>query len=322
MMQQVLFSRYEDGARPVKQSPTGWEVEGLTGAFTTAKGLLAALTGHPEGRHWSLERYFRIGAHGPKPVLAESQNVLDLFPPLIIITPGISIPQDSPENAKRAFREKNLDQESVPGLILGPKLGIDLSKRANEVRKLLFAGFGRRMFISGYDPDDVLQEVYRGILVRNAGTCPWDERKSSFGHYVHMVISCVLSNYHRKAHRVQEMEQLGLPGAPLDEDSPYRGQDVASNTSVPAAGTLTADDSLVMEEADDLIDYMQDYQLPDDQLATRVLPLLLKGIPKDHMHRILHTSNAAITRAITHLRIHATGWRNRNGLVLDSLNPT
>lgn len=84
--------------------------------------------------------------------------------------------------------------------------GINLEKRGHEVRKLLYAGFGFRMARAGYDPEEVLQEVYRGILVRNQGKCPFDEKKSSFGHYVHMVISCVLSNYHRKMSKHRSIE--------------------------------------------------------------------------------------------------------------------
>lgn len=93
-----------------------------------------------------------------------------------------------------------------------PKLGIDLVARGHEVKKLMWAGFGHKILRAGYDPDDVLQEVFRGIVARNHGTCPWDARKSSFGHYVHMVISCVLTNYHRKQQQVRGTEVLGLRG--------------------------------------------------------------------------------------------------------------
>ena len=88
--------------------------------------------------------------------------------------------------------------------------GIDLQRRSDEVRKLFFAGFGQQVLKSGYDPEDVLQEIYRGLLVRNNGICPFDETKSSFGHYVHMVCDCVIKNYHRKESRKRKMEQVGM----------------------------------------------------------------------------------------------------------------
>jgi hypothetical protein len=78
---------------------------------------------------------------------------------------------------------------------------------------LFFAGFGHRVIRHGYDPEEVLQEVYRGLLVRNKGKCPFDARKSSFGHYVHMVSECILNNYHRKQsrHREKEIKALDMP---------------------------------------------------------------------------------------------------------------
>ena len=92
-------------------------------------------------------------------------------------------------------------------------LGIDLKKRAHEVRKLFYAGgFTRTLLREGIDPEDFLQEVYRGLLTRNNGTCPWDHSKSSFGHYVHIVIRCLLSNYLRKERRHTSMEEVSTDG--------------------------------------------------------------------------------------------------------------
>jgi len=87
--------------------------------------------------------------------------------------------------------------------------GIDLKIKSNDVKRLMFAGFGRSIQKYGLDPEEVLQEVYKGLLIRNQGKCPWDPDKSSFGHYVHMVISCILSNYQKKSCRVHQAEQLG-----------------------------------------------------------------------------------------------------------------
>ena len=76
--------------------------------------------------------------------------------------------------------------------------GIDLAKRGDEVRKLFYAAFARGLIKDGIDPEEALQEVYKGLLSRNRGTCPFDVTKSSFGHYVHIVTRCVLANFVRK----------------------------------------------------------------------------------------------------------------------------
>lgn len=95
-------------------------------------------------------------------------------------------------------------------------LGIDLEKRGLEVRKLFYAAFARGLVKDGYDPEEALQEIYRGLLARNLGRCPFDASKSSFGHYVHIVARCVLANYIRKEKRRGFYEsnesQLSVPG--------------------------------------------------------------------------------------------------------------
>jgi DNA-directed RNA polymerase specialized sigma24 family protein len=88
-----------------------------------------------------------------------------------------------------------------------------MAERAHEVKKLFYAGgFVRVLLREGLDPEDFLQEVYRGLLARNEGTCPWDHTKSSFGHYVHIVIRCILSNYLRKERRRSSMETVTEDG--------------------------------------------------------------------------------------------------------------
>lgn len=100
---------------------------------------------------------------------------------------------------------------STPHIQIRPRsdLGIDLAKRGKGVRRLFFAGFAKQIVKKGFDPEDVLQEIYKGILIRNLGKCPFDPMKSSFGHYVHMVSGCILSNYYRRYGRLQVNELYG-----------------------------------------------------------------------------------------------------------------
>jgi hypothetical protein len=138
----------------------------------------------------------------------------------------------------------------------GTALGIDLELRGHEVRKLFYAGgFTGVLVREGIDPDEFLQEVYRGILARNKGTCPWDYKKSSFGHYVHIIIRCVLSNYLRR-------ERL-------------RGtrETVTDDGEIPNSG-LTASDSSI--ELEDLLDGV--YQPGDErERVYRFLSALYAG---------------------------------------------
>jgi hypothetical protein len=72
-------------------------------------------------------------------------------------------------------------------------LGIDLAQRKHEVDCLVLKFHRRRIRKNGWLEEDALAEVYLAIEIRNHGRCPFDERKSSFGHYVLMVANQTLS---------------------------------------------------------------------------------------------------------------------------------
>lgn len=62
-------------------------------------------------------------------------------------------------------------------------LGIDLKVKHLDVLKIV----RKHCRIEGLDPDDLLQEIYAGILRKNLTASAWDGRRSSFSHYVCIV---------------------------------------------------------------------------------------------------------------------------------------
>lgn len=197
----------------------------------------------------------------------------------------------------------------------GPKLGIDLNLRGHEVRKLLFAGFGARIARSGYDPEDVLQEVYRGILARNAGKCPFDVRKSSFGHYVHMVCECILNNYHRRETRRREVEQVGMP-APM---SMREDDDCGTVDASKVAERVLVNWSHPSENGDDTMgDAIRRLErhltkknatgLTVDPLAMRVVALLATGLNRREIAAEVGVSTNRVNLVIANLRERVADW--------------
>lgn len=160
--------------------------------------------------------------------------------------PGPSVP-DPKIGFARYFKIGRTSVPSMDTLVLfkspsrSSTRGIDLVRRGHEVAKLFYAGFARSCVNYGYDPEDVLQEVYKGILIRNKGTCPFDASKSTFGHYVHLIIKCVLANYHRKWDRVTQSERLGIHDADGDL------VDVAASAVCPHESTEKAETSLLLD---------------------------------------------------------------------------
>lgn len=226
-------------------------------------------------------------------------------------------PRAAPAKPVEATRPKPTSLTVAPlGALPGtPTLGIDLNKRGHEVRKLLFAGFGARIARSGYDPEDVLQEVYRGILARNAGKCPFDVRKSSFGHYVHMVCECILNNYHRRETRRREVEQVGMP-APMsmreDEgcgtvDASVVAERVLVNWSHPLEG---GDDTMgdAIRRLERHLTKKTSTGLTVDPLAMQVAALLANGLNRREIAAEVGVSANRVNLVIANLRERVADW--------------
>lgn len=107
---------------------------------------------------------------------------------------------------------------------------------------MFFSGFGSELSRQGFDLDDVLQEVYKGLMIRNQGECPFDPSKSSFGHYVHMVARCVVANYQRKEGTRRDRESVGV--------SVFRdGEWVTADVSERVDKTICVDEENDLKEA-------------------------------------------------------------------------
>lgn len=222
----TYYARTEHGGHRVIADKKGFLVSWPSGSvrYPSARQTIMALVNRtPDPCQRSrdpkitFDRYFRQGAYRPSEPAFDTLSLFKSSPKLTVAS------------AKPIIHTSKALSVAVPR-------GVDLQNRGHEVRKLFYAGFGRRVARYGYDPEDVLQEVYKGLLVRNGGKCPFDPSKSSFGHYVHMVAGCIVSNYHRRYSRLDRNEVIGV----LNADNEM--EDVA-----------TADLAVVGPEHEDLI---------------------------------------------------------------------
>ena len=175
--------------------------------------------------------------------------------------------------------------------------GVDLDKRGHEVAKLFYAGFARSVIGRGYDPQEVLQEVYKGILIRNKGKCPFDPKKSTFGHYVHMVIKCILANYLRRWDRVKNAEFVALKtasGEDADLSDCSIGVTDANQEDIVGWGLALKD-----LEREDVIE-AEDLDA-DPILTTQVAHALIKGMKKAEIEKVIPAGYRPymIDRAVT-----------------------
>ena len=322
-----LYSRWRDGADKVKITESGFELVKPAGGqpvqtFTSARQLLIAITGHPNARNWTFDRYFKTGKHRSNLTLAHNQPREAIFDLLILDTSG-TITTTSPglqiatsEDLTVTPAEDNAwGTPCVSNFVTAPvgPLGIDLVNRSHEVAKLFYAGFGQRVFAAGYDPEDVLQEVYKGLLTRNKGKCPWDARKSSFGHYVHMVAGCIVANYHRKMTRRRAVEQVGAPGF---DHGDLKNVDVASSASILSNPLSQGQpDQMGRLAAQDLVSHLRSdprIQTRDGRLALRLLPYVEEGYSRAEMAEVAGVSKSLVSRALTLIRTVAQDWRTHH----------
>lgn len=201
-----LYSKWEHGSHPVERVGGEFRIhwpDGIRKYPSARKVIIALVNGEPDPTpasrdpHLTWDRYFGLGRYSRRSTKPAIHIFFDTPAPLTMLGDA-DVPLELGTHITVASS--------------APPLGIDLGARGHEVRKLFYAGFGRKVARMGYDPEDVLQEVYQGILVRNEGRCPFDPRKSSFGHYVHMVCNGRVLNYHRKHSRINHHEVYGSRG--------------------------------------------------------------------------------------------------------------
>jgi len=290
----TFFARTEHGGHKVLADDTGFTVCWPSGkkSYPSARQTILALVNQapdltPSGSgglkdpRITFDRYFRRGSYRATPMNL-SLDVFSLFTP-----------------------KNPIEVDARPDVVRG----IDLAKRGHEVRKLFYAGFGRRVARYGYDPEDVLQEVYKGLLVRNRGKCPFDPAKSSFGHYVHMVCGCIVSNYRRKYARLEKNEQFGVENLDgeiidvrdadlviTDADQDNRAHSRSVLDGIQGTALLQAGEAGIATE-----------------LAEQCLSLMAEGYRKKEIVQMTGESDYAIGKAIKFLRRVARDWTQRGG---------
>lgn len=194
--------------------------------------------------------------------------------------------------------------ELFKGLAPANRLGIDLGVKYSDVRKILYAHFRSRIVRSGFDMDDVLQEVYRGILTRNLGRCPFNVQKSSFGHYVYLVTECLLNNYHRKENRRRDMEQVGMSAPPYLQvdggattvDAALVARDVGGNDDVGEDVLAT------LRRVERVIERQRKQGKDIDKRASAVAGFLITGHTKKDIAHKMKLSPARVNRIIDMLK--------------------
>jgi len=247
--------------------------------FKSARSLLIEIHGGKDN-HITFDKYFKVG-QSFKP--QSEVTVLDIF--------GGSFETHTKKTPK----------------INTKPIGIDLVNRGHEVAKLFYAGFGSEVIQSGYDPEDVLQEVYKGLIARNHGECPFDPSKGSFGHYVHMVCSGIVNNIHRKENKRKGREVVGLP---TFVNGTWENADVSVCETIGSEPDMSFSNLGLSQAIRNLENFIESGDVGENSkpLMKKMIPLLLAGHTQKEIMDILGLSKAGLRKTLGLLREEASDW--------------
>jgi DNA-directed RNA polymerase specialized sigma24 family protein len=158
------------------------------------------------------------------------------------------------------------------------------------------------------DTEDILQEVFKGILTRNKGRCPWDPQKSSFGHYVHMVCGCVLLNLQKKQKRRGEKEIIGVRKF---SNNMWQWQDAAESFESSYEISREQEEFEIEESMEDLriwLEGREDSRKTDNRIARKIIPLLCQGYKRSEIANSLGMDPGKVSRGLHYLRSVTSEW--------------
>jgi len=193
--------------------------------------------------------------------------------------------------------------------MFGPPTGIDVAEKAEDIARIFYSHFGSAASSYGYSLPDLLQDVYRAVLVRNKGKCPFDQNKGTFGHYVWRVCVCVFRNHHK---REQRRRGRFVVGCRRLQGSEWVDSDVAEAAVTREAADHDGALMELKEVSDDLLEWLE-YQ-PDALsstagLAREALPLVLSGMRRSEIAETLGRKRHTVGYALAYLRRVTREWR-------------
>jgi DNA-directed RNA polymerase specialized sigma24 family protein len=172
------------------------------------------------------------------------------------------------------------------------KLGIDLDTRSQDVRLIFYKRQAHSVSKEGLDPEDVLQEVYKGIMIRNEGSCPYDPEKSAFSTYVVMVMNCIVMNVINKHRKDSSKAMLGVE------------EDISSSHS------HSMDLSYDQDPSDDMVMEEVRSRFKDD--ALKVYDAMMDGMKASHIAKTYGWDTRKVKNLVQEVRHKVSsyfGWR-------------
>lgn len=219
----ILYSRYEDGALPVQIKESGegkrkrYELKIGDLIYKSVKDFLKQSKSKAATTFFN---YFRVNTRKDLTIYKILENIK---------TYKDSCTSYKPDNDDLLLDEVGDVLESPQTV---SNMGIDIVKKKKDIEKIFYAYYAKRAVSEGLSVEDLLQEVFKGLLVRNKGKGAWNPSRGSFGSYVHMVSGSVYKNFRKKEIKRGMKEKGEIPKNYTEsstEDSDYSNEAMIMN---------------------------------------------------------------------------------------------
>jgi DNA-directed RNA polymerase specialized sigma24 family protein len=191
----MLYSRYEDGSKPIQIKEEGegrrkrYELEVGGKIFTSLSSFLKTSKSKAATSFYT---YFGV------------RKISDL--------PIFSIFRDIEEYRNEQLAEFENEASSIEEVKGGDvKTGFNIADKKKDIERIFYAFYAKRAVAEGLSVEDLLQQVFIGLISRNTKRGAWNPARGSFGSYIHLVIGSVYRNFRKKEISRGMKERLEVP---------------------------------------------------------------------------------------------------------------
>lgn len=156
-------------------------------------------------------------------------------------------------------------------VMVAPLPAVDFGSPAVQqlIRRIFFHRFSARVRWAGIDPEDMLQDIYVGLLVRSHGKSAWNPSRGALSTWIYVAISGMVINAADKARR-RNRAVLGTERDVADSSELESGAFVTDYDVEELANTMDVPKTVLvalMEGGDPVIAAMEGGLAPYDAVA-------------------------------------------------------
>ena len=195
----TLYSRYEDGSKPIQIKEEGegkrkrYELRIGEELFSTLSSFLKTSRSRAAT---SFANYFGTKKSSDLSIFSVLQDIKDYKDQKLS---NLEFTSTEEGNEPRRIKEDTGER------------GFSIEEKKKDVERIFYAYYAKRAVAEGLSVEDLLQQVFIGLISRNTKSGAWNPSRGSFGNYIHLVIGSVYRNFRKKEISRGMREKLYTP---------------------------------------------------------------------------------------------------------------